>query len=129
MKISQPANRPFHSLNRFLSAVSSLVLVLSLKMPVAEAQQPKIPRLGFLIASSASVQKPRVDAFRQWLQALGYVEGKNVLIDYRYADGKPERLPALAAELLQLNVDIIVAAGGSPPAQAARTLPRRSPSS
>ena len=75
------------------------------------------------------MQKPRIEAFRQGLRALGYVEGKNILIDYRYAEGKPERLPALTAELLQLNVDIIVAAGGSPPAQAAKNVSRRFPSS
>ena len=86
----------------------------------ADAQQAKIPRLGFLIASSAPVQQPRLEAFRQGLRALGYIDGKNIFIEYRYADGKPERLPELAAELLQLKVDIILATGGSPPAQAAK---------
>ena len=124
MRSDKPPSKIDKPLNRFLSAVSSLVLVLSLKIPVAEAQQPKIPRLGFLIASSAPVQKPRLEAFRQGLRALGYVEGKNISIDYRYADGKPERLPALAAELLQLNVDVIIAAGGSPPTGPPPELPR-----
>ena len=100
-------------------------LLMTLLLPTADsahAQQAKIPPLGFLIASSAPVQKPHLEAFRQGLQALGYVEDKSILIDYRYAEGKPERLPALTAELLQLHVDIIVAAGGSPAAQAAKRL-------
>ena len=94
----------------------------------ALAQQPtKIPHLGFLVASSAAVQKLRIEAFRQGLRALGYVESKNIVIDYRYAEGKPDRLPALATELLQLNVDLIVAAGGSPPAQAAKNATKSIP--
>ena len=110
--------------NLSLSLLAIIVLIIAESAP---AQQAKIPRLGFLIASSAPVQKPRLEAFRQGLQALGYVEGKNIVIDYRYAEGKPERLPALAAELLQLNVDIIIAAGGSPPAQAAKNATKTTP--
>lgn len=105
----------------------SVALVLSFCAAVAQAQPAKTPRLGFLIASSAPVQKSRLEAFRQGLRALGYIEGKNISLDYRYAEGKPERLPALAAELLQLNVDIIVAAGGSPPAQAAKNATQKVP--
>ena len=63
--------------------VSTLVLALSLCVAVAQAQQAKIPRLGFLIASSAPVQKPRLEAFREGLRELGYVEGKNISIEYR----------------------------------------------
>ncbi len=94
---------------------------------VAEAQQPKkVPRIGFLAANSASTNPARRDAFRQGLRALGYVEGKNIVIEYRYAEGKPEHLPALAAELVQLNVDIIVTAGAASPRpakEATRTIP------
>ena len=97
-------------------SLSLLTIIVFMIVESPHAQQSKIPRLGFLIASSAPVQEPRLEAFRQGLRALGYVEGKNILIDYRYADGKPERLPALAAELIQLNMDIIIATGGSPPA-------------
>ncbi len=79
---------------------------------VAEAQQPaRIPRIGILIPFSASVISARVEAFRQRLRELGYVEGKNIFIEYRYAEGKPERLPDLAAELVRLKVDVIVATG------------------
>jgi putative ABC transport system substrate-binding protein len=78
----------------------------------AHAQQPtRIFRIGILLASSASVQLPRVEALRQRLRELGYVEGKNILIEYRYAEGKLERLPDLAAELVSLKVDVIVTIG------------------
>ncbi|MGH7773431.1 MAG: ABC transporter substrate-binding protein [Candidatus Binatia bacterium] len=86
----------------------------------AEAQQPtKIPRIGYLLASSLSAQSARVEAFRQGLRELGYVEGKNVVIEYRSAEGKLDRLPALAAELVRLKVDIIVT-GGPIPTRAAK---------
>jgi putative ABC transport system substrate-binding protein len=93
----------------------------------AEAQQAaKIARIGYLTGNLASA--PHLpEAFRQGLRDLGYVEGRNVVIEYRDAEGKPERLPALAAELVALKVDVIVAAEGTPPAlaatQATRTLP------
>jgi len=76
------------------------------------AQQPaRIPRIGILIGSSASSYLARVEAFRRRLRELGYVEGKNIVIEYRYAEGKRERLPDLAAELVRLKVDVIVTAG------------------
>jgi putative ABC transport system substrate-binding protein len=79
---------------------------------MAEAQQAtKVPRIGYLSASSASSQAPRLGGFRQGLGEFGYVEGKNIIIQYRYAEGKLDRLPALAAELVNLKVNIIVTAG------------------
>ena len=67
----------------------------------APAQQPKkVPRVGYLATNSLSVISARVEAFRQGLRDLGYVEGKNIVIEYRYAEGKFDRLPALAAELV-----------------------------
>ena len=78
----------------------------------ADAQQStKIPRIGFLSASSLSSMSARTEAFRQGLRELGYVEGKNIVVEYRYAEGKLDRLPALAAELVRLKVDIIVSGG------------------
>ena len=78
----------------------------------AEAQQPTtIPRIGFLITSSPSAMAPRLDAFQQGLRELGYVEGKNLVIERRHADGKSDRLPALAVELVNLKVDVIVTSG------------------
>ena len=82
---------------------------------VATAQQPKkVPRIGFLGASSASVLAARIEAFRQGLRDLGYVEGKNIVIEWRSAEGKLDRLPALAAELVRLKVDVIVTTGPAP---------------
>jgi putative tryptophan/tyrosine transport system substrate-binding protein len=79
-----------------------------------EAQQAKkIPRIGFLSSTSPSTISARVEAFRQGLRELGYVEGKSILIEWRYAEGKLDRLPEFAAELVRLKVDIIASA--SPP--------------
>jgi putative tryptophan/tyrosine transport system substrate-binding protein len=77
---------------------------------IAEAQQTKkVARLGFLISSTASFNLPRFNAFRQGLHDLGYIEGQNITIEYRYAEGKLDRLPDLAAELVRLKVDLIIA--------------------
>jgi putative ABC transport system substrate-binding protein len=81
----------------------------------AEAQQPKkVPRIGYLTASSLSAQSARIEAFRQGLRELGYVEGKNIVIEYRHAEGKFDRVPELASELVRLKVDVIVSAGPAP---------------
>src|SRR5262245_22120596 len=97
-----------------------LVTLVLLVSTSAEAQQPgKVPRIGLLIASSPLPASPRTEAFRQGLRELGYIEGKNIVIEYRYAEGKPDRLPALAAELVSLKIDIIVT-GGSSPTRAAK---------
>ena len=78
----------------------------------AEAQQPKkIPRVGFLIASSAAEQQVRLEAFRRGLRELGYVEGKNINVELRSGEGKADLLPDAAAELVRLNVDVIVTGG------------------
>ncbi|MGH7827480.1 MAG: ABC transporter substrate-binding protein [Candidatus Binatia bacterium] len=80
----------------------------------AEAQQPnKIPRIGFLGAVSSSANLARAEAFRQGLRDAGYIEGQNITIEYRYAEGKFDRLSALAAEFVALKVDVIVTGGSS----------------
>ena len=77
-----------------------------------EAQQPKkVPRIAYLAASPASANAGRLEAFRQGLREIGYVEGENIVIEDRYAEGKFDRLPALAAELVRLKVDVIITAG------------------
>src|SRR5215467_14423545 len=86
----------------------TMLFVLSLP---ALAQQQKVPRIGFLGATSASTISARIEAFRQGLRELGYVDGENIFIEYRYAEGKPERFPGLAAELVHLKVDVIVTDG------------------
>jgi putative ABC transport system substrate-binding protein len=97
--------------------LSAILLALCFS---AEAQQPKkVPRIGFL-ASSAESSKSRLAAFQQGLRKLGYVEGKNIVIEPRYAAGQFEKLPELAAELVRLKVDVLVVVG-APPAHAAKT--------
>jgi putative ABC transport system substrate-binding protein len=92
-----------------------LYVLFALSFPV-EAQQPKkVPRIGFLDNSTASGIALRLEAFRQELSKLGWIEGKNITIEYRFAEQKLERLPELAAELVRLNVDLIVASGGPTP--------------
>src|SRR6266545_3790748 len=78
---------------------------------VAQAQQPKkVPRIGFLAGVSPSTISARTEAFRQGLRELGYVEGKNIIIEWRYAEEKLDRLNDLAAELVRLKVEVIVSA-------------------
>jgi putative tryptophan/tyrosine transport system substrate-binding protein len=94
---------------------SLLTTILLTTVSIAEAQQPtKVPRIGFLSAFSGSSLSARIEAFRQGLRELGYVEGKNVVIESRYAEGRLDRLTDLAAELVRLKVDVIVTGGPSP---------------
>jgi len=90
-----------------------LATVLLATVPIADAQQArKIPRIGYLSSTSATTAPRNLEAFREGTRDLGYVEGKNISIEYRYAEGKLDRLPELAAELVNLKVDLIVAASG-----------------
>ena len=89
-------------------------------------QQGKVWRVGFLSSVSASISSQNTDAFIKGMRELGYVEGKNIVIEWRYAEGKPDRLPALAAELVRLWVDVIVT-GGPVPTRAAKETLLRSP--
>jgi putative ABC transport system substrate-binding protein len=91
------------------------IMLLTLTVSAHAQQAKKIPRIGYLAAGSPPVDK----AFLQGLRDLGYIEGQNITIEYRFADGKNERLPGLAAELIGLKVDIIVT-GGTPAAVAAK---------
>jgi putative tryptophan/tyrosine transport system substrate-binding protein len=91
--------------------VSLLITLILALVHLAEAQQPKkVPRIGLLSSFSPSVTALWHEAFRQGLRDLGWVEGKNISIEYRYAEGRNDRLPELAADLVRLKVDIIVAA-------------------
>jgi putative ABC transport system substrate-binding protein len=120
-------NRKSKIQNRKWAGFFAIVVALTVCGARAEAQQPtKIPRIGFLIASSPSAMAPRIDAFRQGLRELGYVEGKNIVIERRYAEGKSDQLPGLAAELVRLKVDIIVTSGPTatrPAKEATATIP------
>ena len=92
--------------------ILAIGVALALCGAVVEAQQPKKnPRIGFLASSSASAYVNRVEAFLGGLRDLGYMEGQNIAIEYRYAEGKLDRLAGFGAELVRLNVDVIVAMG------------------
>jgi len=100
-------------------ALALCAMLFALCSPT-DAQQPtKIVRIGYLGANSLSINLDRPEAFRQGLRELGYIEGKNIVIEWRSAEGKQDRLPALAAELVRLNVDIIIT-GGPPSTRAAK---------
>ncbi len=94
-----------------LRPVFNLMVALLVSPLAAEAQQAGVPRIGFLGAASASGYAPQLKAFRQGLRELGYVEGKNIAIEYRWAEGDYNRLPELAAELARLKVDVLVTHG------------------
>jgi putative ABC transport system substrate-binding protein len=107
--------------------VYALPALILTTIHLAEGQQAKkIPRVGYLTAVSLSANAARIETFRQGLRELGYVEGKNIIIELRGADGKPDRLPALAAELVRLKVDIVVSGGPTvtrPVKEATTTIP------
>jgi putative tryptophan/tyrosine transport system substrate-binding protein len=94
-------------------------MVFALTYSASAQQLTKIPRIGYLVGASLSGASARIEAFRQGLRELGYVEGKNIVIEYRYAEGKLDRLPPLVAELVRLKVDVIVA-NGPPSTRAAK---------
>ena len=90
----------------------AIALLCAFALP-AEAQQPKkVSRIGYLSSFDPATESARAEAIRLALRELGYIEGQNIAIEYRYAEGKLDRLPELAAELVRLKIDIIVAAGG-----------------
>ena len=92
--------------------LSFLTIAMLAIVGLGHAQQPtKVPRIGYLGFSSPSTIPTRIEAFRQGLRELGYVEGKNIFIEWRSAEGNADRLPSLAAELVRLKVDIIVTNG------------------
>jgi putative ABC transport system substrate-binding protein len=95
------------------------VLLLALGSQAQAEQAKKIPRIGILLGATSSATSGRVKAFREGMRELGYLEGKNIVIEPRYADGKFDRLPDLAAELVHLKVDVIVS-GGQTPTRAAK---------
>ncbi|HTG96195.1 MAG TPA: ABC transporter substrate-binding protein, partial [Burkholderiales bacterium] len=96
-------------------------------MPWIARAQARVARIGYLRPSRAGPMPVRLEAFRQGLRELGYIEGRTIIIEERSADEKYDRLPALAAELVKLKVDVIVADGGTPTIMAARNATRTIP--
>jgi putative tryptophan/tyrosine transport system substrate-binding protein len=88
-------------------------MLLAVGFPAAAQQAKKVPRIGYLSASDAARESSRVEAIRLALRELGYIEGQNIVFEYRYAAGKRDRFPELAADLVRLKVDIIVVVGGN----------------
>ena len=101
-------------------------MLLALSVPVEAQQAEKVYRIGYLSVRSREREKGYLPAFQEGLKELGYVEGKNIVIDYRWVHGKRERLPALATELIRLKVELIVTGGGAAARaaqQASKTIP------
>jgi ABC-type uncharacterized transport system substrate-binding protein len=109
-----------------ITVVALCALLFALSLPVQAQQATKVYRIGFLRGSSASAAKRQIDAFREGLRELGYVESKNFIFEARYAEGKVDRLPELASELVRLKVDVILVSGTEATAaakQATSTIP------
>ena len=103
------------------AGVFAILVLLAGCVGMAQARQSgKVPRIGIFFGTSPSANLGRAEAFRQGLRELGYVEGKNIVIEWRYAEGKPERMSELATELVRLKVDLIVSPGGAPTTRAAK---------
>jgi putative ABC transport system substrate-binding protein len=113
-------------MKRKITILALCVMLLALRHSASAQQSAKIPRIGYLTGSSVSVITDRTEAFRRGLRELGYSEGKNIVIEWKSAEGKVDRLPALAAELVRMKVDIIVTTGASPTRaakEATKTIP------
>src|SRR5262249_52558201 len=104
------------------------VLLLALGSPAEAQQAKKVHRIGYLLSGDPATESVRSEGIRLALRERGYIEGQNIAFEYRYAEGKQDRLPELAAELVRLKVDIIVVGGGTvrgvrPPMNATKTIP------
>jgi putative tryptophan/tyrosine transport system substrate-binding protein len=112
-----------HKVILFLFTASALICA-----NLAAAQQPKkVPRIGYLSSLDSARESTRTEAIRRALQELGYIEGQNLAIEYRYGEGKTDRYPEHAADLVRLKVDIIVVAGGTPQLRAAKNATKTIP--
>ncbi len=95
-------------------------LLFALCVPVQAQQAKKVPRIGYFSSNDPATESTRAEAIRLALRELGYIEGQNIAIEYRYAEGKRDRLRELAAELVRLKVDVLVVLGGDPQVRAAK---------
>jgi putative ABC transport system substrate-binding protein len=121
-------NRKSKIENRKWVWLLAIALTFAVGGAVAQAQQPKkIPRIGYLSSFDPATESARSDQIRLGLRELGYIEGQNIAIEYRYAQGKQDRLPELAAELVRLKVDIIVVSAGAMPIRAAKNATKTIP--
>ena len=110
-----------------VSSILFVVILLAVGV-IADAQQPKkVPLIGYLSNTDAASDSSRAEGIRLALRERGYIEGQNIAVEYRYAEGKPDRVPELAAELVRLKVDIIVVAAGDVTIQAAKNATKTIP--
>ena len=118
-------DREEKSMNRIVTVLAMTLAILASAHPAMAQPAGKMHRIGFLHASDRLTANSRISPFLQGLRDRGYVEGRNIRIEWRFADGKRERLPALAADLVRLKVDVIVGPGGAAPAaiKATSTIP------
>jgi putative tryptophan/tyrosine transport system substrate-binding protein len=112
---------------RKLSSFALSGMLFALCLPAAAQQPKKVPRIGYLSSQDPARESARSEPIRLALRELGYIEGQNIAIEYRYTEGKRDRYPELLAELVRLKVDIIVAAGGSPGTRAAKNATKTIP--
>ena len=106
-------------MSKKISCLALGAMLLALSLPAGAQQPVKVPRIGVLTGASPG-PSANLEAFRQGLRELGYVEGKNIVVEYRYAEGKSDRLPELVSELLHLKVNVIVVSGTGPTSAAKR---------
>ena len=116
---SKPKAVSRKAMNKKVAGLAICAMLLAFSLPAEAQHARKIARIGILTGQSSSVASSRMEAFRKGLIDLGYTEGKNIAIEQRYADGRLERLPDLAAEVIRLKVDVILALG-TPAARAAK---------
>ena len=102
-------SRQAKAMNKLITALTLYAALFAFCFPIQAQQPKKIPRIGFVSGGSANDPGVGLNAFQQGLRDLGYVEGKNIVIEYRFAEDKPDRLLALVAELVGLKVDLIFA--------------------
>src|SRR5687767_2861720 len=108
--------------------VGLLIIVLLTAVSPTDAQQPtKIPRIGYLSNADPARGSARAEAIQLALRELGHIEGQSIAIEYRYAEGKPDRYHELAAEMVRLRVDMIVVAGGTGIIRAAKNATKTIP--
>ena len=114
-------------MKRIITVLTLCAMLLAPCVPASAQQPKKVSRIGFLSASDPAGESTRSEAIRLALRELGYIEGQNIAIEYRYAEGKIDRLPELAAELVRLKVDVIVVAGGDVLIRAAKSATKTIP--
>ncbi|HEY7553721.1 MAG TPA: ABC transporter substrate-binding protein, partial [Candidatus Binatia bacterium] len=114
-------------MRKFVIRILLCAMLSALCLPVQAAQPAKIPRIGYLSNTDAATDSARAEGIRLALRDLGYIEGQNIAFEYRYAEGKVDRAPEHAAELVRLKVDIIVVASGDPWIRAAKNATKTIP--